>query len=91
MRNLIAGFIALVVGLFTVSFAAILGLFIAVAALLTRPLIKKRMAYAQAGYSQADSSRTRDTQAGSYAKANMAESHTVIDGECEDITQSRKF
>ncbi|PSW06662.1 hypothetical protein [Photobacterium lipolyticum] len=90
MRNLIAGFIALVVGLFTVSFAAIMGLFIAVAALLTRPLIKKRVAYAQAGYSQAGYSQARDSQKG-YAKANMPDRHTVIDGECEDITASRKF
>ena len=85
MRNLIAGFIALVVGLFTVSFAAIMGLFIAVAALITRPFIKKRMAYAQAGYSQAGYTPS------DFGKANMADSHTVIDGECEDITASRKF
>ncbi|MDP2531283.1 hypothetical protein Q8W15_03435 [Photobacterium damselae subsp. piscicida] len=52
MRNLIAGFIAVVIGMFTLFFAAIMGLFVSVAALITKPFLKRKLAYADYAYQE---------------------------------------
>jgi hypothetical protein len=83
MRNIIAGFIAIVIGLFTVSFAAIMALFIGVAAFIAKPFIQRKMAYANSAAEQ-----------GSFDESPLnktAPSHNVIDGECEDITVKSKL
>ncbi|MGF1872043.1 hypothetical protein [Photobacterium indicum] len=82
MRNLIAGFIAIVIGLFTVSFAAIMALFIGMATFIAKPFIQRKMAYDNSAASQGAFDESPLNQA--------APSHNVIDGECEDITIKRK-
>ncbi|EAS40846.1 hypothetical protein C9J48_10435 [Photobacterium profundum] len=84
MRNIIAGFIAIVIGLFTVSFAAIMALFIGVAAFIAKPFIQRKMAHA---YSTTAEQRSFDES----PLDKATPSHDVIDGECEDITVKRKF
>lgn len=81
MRNIIAGFIAIVIGLFTVSFAAIMALFIGVTAFITKPFIQRKMA-------------SSATEQGSFDESPLgktAPSHNVIDGECEDVTVKSKL
>lgn len=76
MKNFVAGVIALIVGFFTVTLAAVMGLFIGIAALIARPFIKKKVAaaYAEAVKQQSQS----DDHMGNA---------TVIDGEFDDITE----
>ncbi|GAB3520932.1 hypothetical protein ACQKP8_21960 [Photobacterium alginatilyticum] len=73
MKNFVASVLALVVGFFTVTFAAIMGLFIGIAALIARPFIKKKV---EAAYAEAVKQQGGDYTANS----------TVIDGEYDDIT-----
>ena len=60
MKNLIAGFIAVVVSLFTISLAALMGLFIAIAAVISKPFIMKKMAKHRADNMHSDSATTID-------------------------------
>ncbi|MGF1717396.1 hypothetical protein [Photobacterium chitinilyticum] len=75
MKNFVAGVIALIVGFFTVTLAAIMGLFIGIAALIARPFIKKKVA---AAYAEAVK---QQSQSGAHENNS-----TVIDGEFDDIT-----
>lgn len=78
MKNTLTSIFALVLGFFTVTFAAVMGLFIGLGALIARPFIRKKInaayeeALKQQGYTQQDFSQ--------------AQSGSTIDGEYEDIT-----
>ena len=80
MKNTLTSIFALVLGFFTVTFAAVMGLFIGLGALIARPFIKKKInaayeeALKQQGYTQ-----------NSYGQE---QSGSTIDGEYEDITHS---
>ncbi|OAN13090.1 hypothetical protein A3K86_15615 [Photobacterium jeanii] len=85
MKNLLTGIVALIVGAFTLIFATIVGLFVSVAALLTTPFIKRKVAYAQAEAHFEQGSRP--------AGFGRQQQSRVIDGEYEDISANsdRKF
>ncbi|MGR5152664.1 hypothetical protein [Photobacterium swingsii] len=77
MKNILTGIAALIVGAFTLIMATVMGLFISVAALLTTPFIKRKVAYAHA--------ETRFNR-GQMHTAHQGSSN-VIDGEYEDISR----
>ncbi|MCG7495242.1 hypothetical protein MHO82_00020 [Vibrio sp. Of7-15] len=60
MKNLITGFIAVVVSLFTISLAAVMGLFIAIAAVISKPFIMKKMAKHRQEHMRSESATTID-------------------------------
>ena len=74
MKNFVASVIALVVGFFAVTVAAVMGLFIGIAALVAKPFIKKKLATAYAEAVNRNQPGSDDHNA------------TVIDGEYDDIT-----
>ena len=78
MKNFVAGVIALVVGFVTVTVAAVMGLFIAVAALIARPFIRKKMATV---YAEVENR---------YRPGSHERNATVIDGEYDDITEQSR-
>ncbi|EAS44278.1 hypothetical protein C9J48_05570 [Photobacterium profundum] len=75
MKNFIASVVALMIGFFTITFAAVMGLFIGIAALVAKPFIKKRMT---AAYEEALKQQGYQTQ---------QQSGSTIDGEFEDVTK----
>ncbi|MGF1692160.1 hypothetical protein [Photobacterium kagoshimensis] len=76
MKNILTGIVALIVGAFTLIMATVMGLFISVAALLTTPFIKRKLAYAH--------TETRFNRAHMHT-AHQGSRH-VIDGEYEDVS-----
>ncbi|HIF9213616.1 TPA: hypothetical protein ACX6QX_002933 [Photobacterium damselae] len=86
MRNLIAGFIAVVIGMFTLFFAAIMGLFVSVATLITKPFLKRKLAYADYAYQEQGFT---DSRFGDARQEKTSASSNVIDGEFEDITDRK--
>ena len=80
MKNTLTSIFALVLGFFTVTFAAVMGLFIGLGALIARPFIRKKInaayeeALKQQGYTQQNYSQDQNG--------------STIDGEYEDITHS---
>ncbi|WP_060989200.1 hypothetical protein [Photobacterium leiognathi] len=90
MKNLLTGFVAVVIGLFTVSFAAIMALFMGIAALIAKPLIKRKLAsegveFEQRTFSEGFAGRDRKVNT-DYREQS---SHNIIDGEFEDITMRK--
>ncbi|KPA51596.1 hypothetical protein [Photobacterium lucens] len=90
MKNLLTGFVAVVIGLFTVSFAAIMALFMGIAALIAKPFIKRKLAsegveFEQRTFSEGFAGRDRKVNT-DYREQS---SHNVIDGEFEDITMRK--
>ncbi|WP_064608354.1 hypothetical protein [Photobacterium sp. J15] len=79
MKNFVASVVALIVGFFTLTLAAVMGLFVSIAALIARPFIKKKMT---AAYEEAV------RQQGQPFSQSM--NGTVIDGEYDDITDRVK-
>ncbi|KXI23646.1 hypothetical protein [Photobacterium sanguinicancri] len=75
MKNILTGIAALIVGAFTLIMATVMGLFISVAALLTTPFIKRKVAYAHA--------ETRFNRANMHAAPHGS---NTIDGEYEDVS-----
>ncbi|MGR5064734.1 hypothetical protein [Photobacterium sp. DNB22_13_2] len=79
MKNTLTSIFALVLGFITVTFAAVIGLFIGLGALIARPFIKKKI---NAAYKEALKQQ-------GYSQTQQQEQHgSTIDGEYEDITQS---
>ncbi|MGF1723509.1 hypothetical protein [Photobacterium nomapromontoriensis] len=74
MKNFIASVFALVLGFFTVTFAAVMGLFIGIAALIAKPFIKKKLS---AAYNEALKQQGYGSQ---------ESQGSTIDGEYEDVT-----
>ncbi|GAA06324.1 hypothetical protein [Photobacterium leiognathi] len=90
MKNLLTGFVAVVIGLFTVSFAAIMALFMGIAALIAKPFIKRKLAsegveFEQRTFSEGFAGRDRKVNT-NYREQS---SHNTIDGEFEDITMRK--
>ncbi|PSV10097.1 hypothetical protein [Photobacterium leiognathi] len=90
MKNLLTGFVAVVIGLFTVSFAAIMALFMGIAALIAKPFIKRKLAsegveFEQRTFSEGFAGRDRKVNT-DYREQS---SHNIIDGEFEDITMRK--
>ncbi|WP_318446874.1 hypothetical protein [Photobacterium leiognathi] len=90
MKNLLTGFVAVVIGLFTVSFAAIMALFMGIAALIAKPFIKRKLAsegveFEQRTFSEGFAGRDRKVNT-NYREQS---SHNIIDGEFEDITMRK--
>lgn len=90
MKNIITAFAAVVIGLFTVTFTAIMALFMGLAAMIAKPFIKRRLASEgvefeqqafHAGFAGKDRKMNTDYQ--------QQSSHRVIDGEFEDVTFHR--
>ncbi|PSU36189.1 hypothetical protein [Photobacterium lutimaris] len=79
MKNTLTSIFALVLGFITVTFAAVIGLFVGLGALIARPFIKKKI---NAAYEEALK------QQGYGQMHQQAQSGSTIDGEYEDITQS---
>ncbi|MGF1689343.1 hypothetical protein L4C36_22225 [Photobacterium japonica] len=77
---MIASVIALVLGFFTVTFAAVMGLFIGLGALIAKPFIKRKL---NAAYEQAMQQQGFNTHA--YEGTGSPQGST-IDGEYEDIS-----
>lgn len=78
MKNAIASVFALMIGFFTLMFAAVMGLFIGVAALIAKPFLKRKM---QAAYEDAV-----QQQATFQGFTRVYTDGKTIDGEFEDIT-----
>lgn len=74
MKNFIASVFALVLGFFTVTFVAVMGLFLGVAALIAKPFIKKKL---NAAYNEALKQQGYDAQ---------QPQGSTIDGEYVDVT-----
>ncbi|WP_305463023.1 hypothetical protein [Photobacterium leiognathi] len=90
MKNLLTGFVAVVIGLFTVSFAAIMALFMGIVALIAKPFIKRKLAsegveFEQRTFSEGFAGRDRKVNT-DYREQS---SHNIIDGEFEDITMRK--
>ncbi|MBY5948310.1 hypothetical protein [Photobacterium rosenbergii] len=84
MKNTLTSIFALVLGFFTVTFAAVMGLFIGLGALIARPFIRKKI---NAAYEEALKQQGYTQQ--SYTQSNGQEQNgSTIDGEYEDITHS---
>ena len=81
MKNMIASVIALVLGFFTVTFAAVMGLFIGLGALIAKPFIKRKLNAAYKEAMQQQGFNTYNTEGGASHQG------TTIDGEYEDISQ----
>ncbi|KHT62182.1 hypothetical protein RJ45_18655 [Photobacterium gaetbulicola] len=80
MKNTLTSVFALVLGFFTVTFAAVMGLFIGLGALIARPFIKKKI---NAAYQEALKQQGFSEQ--SFQQENQG---ATFDGEYEDITHS---
>lgn len=76
MKNFITSVAALVIGFFTVTFAAVMGLFIGIAALIAKPFIKRKV---EKAYEEA-------LQQGYASHSHSSQTGSTIDGEFEDIT-----
>ena len=93
MRNLFTGFFAVVIGLFAVSFAAIMALFLGIAAMIAKPFIKRKLAAEGMQYEEKNFTEGfagQDETMNSVFRQQRQTTANVIDGECEDVT-SRKF
>ena len=73
MKNILASLIAVFVGVFTIAFAAVMGIFLTIGALIMRPFIKRKMAKMQ-----------QEASRNAYSASN--DDRYTIDGEYEDIT-----
>ncbi len=73
MKNILASLVAVFVGVFTIAFAAIMGIILTLGALIMRPFIKRKMAKMQQEAARTMNSASNDDR-------------YTIDGEYEDIT-----
>ncbi|EAS65930.1 hypothetical protein [Photobacterium angustum] len=90
MKNLLTGFVAVVIGLFTISFAAIMALLMGVVALIAKPFIKRKLAsegvqFEERTFSEGFAGRDRKVD----TDYRQQSAHTVIDGEFEDVTMRK--
>ncbi|MEC6815123.1 hypothetical protein [Photobacterium toruni] len=93
MRNLVTGFFAVVIGLFAVSFATIMALFLGLAAMIAKPFIKRKLAAEGMQFEEnnfTEGFAGQDETMNSVFRQQRQTTANVIDGEYEDVT-SRKF
>ena len=93
MKKLLTGFVAVVIGLFAVSFAAIMALFLGIAAMIAKPFIKRKFAAEGMQFDEKNFTEGfagQDETMNSVFRQQRQATKNVIDGECEDVT-SRKF
>ncbi|USH04506.1 hypothetical protein K6Q96_22535 [Grimontia kaedaensis] len=88
MRQILTGVVTLILGFFTLVFAAVFGLLISVGALIAKPFVMKKLRKAQeqqaAQFEQAYS-ENRETPFGPKARHQGQ----TIDGDYQDITNGR--
>lgn len=90
MKNLLTGFVAVVIGLFTVSFAAIMALFLGIAAMIAKPFIKRKLAAEGMVYNEQNFSEGfagQEDKMGGVFRQQRQSNNNVIDGEFEDVTR----
>ncbi|WP_325894825.1 hypothetical protein [Grimontia sp. NTOU-MAR1] len=88
MRQILTGVVTLILGFFTLVFAAVFGLLISVSALIAKPFVMKKLRKAQeqqAAQFEQTYGETRETPFGPKERHQGQ----IIDGDYQDITNNR--
>lgn len=89
MKQLLTGVVTLILGFFTLVFAAVFGLIISLSALIAKPFLMRKIRKAQE-QQFAQQREQKDFASYSSVKESRANSNgRVIDGDFQDITDSR--
>lgn len=88
MKQILTGVVTLILGFFTLVFAAVFGLIISVGALIAKPFLMKKLRKVQAQQAAQFEQAYSETKDPSWAPKTKHHGQT-IEGDYQDVTDSR--
>lgn len=89
MRQLLTGVVTLILGFFTLVFAAVFGLFVSVTALIAKPFVMKKLRKMQEQQYSQTYQQTAFGESSTGFGASQSQQGRTIDGDFKDVTDYR--